>query len=187
MRKTKTLFIILSLLLAVSVAACGADDGLTARISELEAKNAQLQAQLNDLSARLEALEAPEQDTAPIEMPASAAMVLTSWQADGNALTITDAYAQVQLPSADAYVKHAELVLSRNSKEIGRQAITLGPGEGTGTQALSITGIQFPLPELIQDDQLELRLEVTLSDGQFLTAEGAAWYRDGGNLYLVVG
>lgn len=187
MPKNKILSIILTLLLALSLAACGGDDGLTTRISELEAKYAQLQAQLDDLSARLEALESPEQDTAPIEIPASAAMVLTGWQAYGNTLTVTDAYAQVQLPSADVYVKHAELVLSRNGSEIGRQPIALGPGEGTGTQALSITGVQFALPELIQDDQLELRLEVTLSDGQFLSAEGAAWYRDGENLYLVVG
>ena len=37
------------------------------------------------------------------------------------------------------------------------------------------------------DDYLDLRLEVTLSDGSLLTASGASWFKTAEGLFLVVG
>lgn len=153
------------------------------RLFELNRENESLQAQIDELSARLEALERAGAEA----LPASASVTFSGWESDGSTLTITDAYLLIQLPSADVSVETAALVLERNGVEIGRNTITLGTGEGLLTLALHVTGEEFALPALEQDDYLELRLEAALSDGQALTAEGAAWYRDGEDLYLVVG
>lgn len=116
-------------------------------------------------------------------------MLDTSEYADGK-LTLSGGYAQVQLPriaAGEASCKSAELVLTRDDQEIARQALTLGEGEGVMQYETDLTGISFSLPEMEDDQQLDLRMDVVLSDGQTMTSPGASWFYLDGDLLLAVG
>lgn len=116
-------------------------------------------------------------------------MLDTSEYADGK-LTLSGGYAQVQLPriaAGEAACKSAELVLTRDDQEIARQALTLGEGEGVMQYETDLTGISFSLPEMEDDQQLDLRMDVVLSDGQTMTSPGASWFYLDGDLLLAVG
>lgn len=117
-------------------------------------------------------------------------MLETSEFKDGK-LTLSGGYAQVQLPritagEAAAY-KSAELVLTFEEKEVSRQSLTLAEGEGAMQYEADLTGISFDIPDMADDQQLDLRLDVALSDGQVLTTPGASWFYLDGDLLLAVG
>ena len=84
-------------------------------------------------------------------------------------------------------LEKAQLVLYRNSEEVSRTDITLQPGEAPGSYELEISDQTVPLPELEEDDYLDLWLEVTLSDGRTLSTAGAGWFSSPDGLFLVVG
>lgn len=114
------------------------------------------------------------------------------WKADKKKLTISSGYIQVQMPQltmgSDAVtVDKAELVLKLSGEEAERQSITLPKGEGEGSYELAITDISFSMPKMDDDHQLDLWLEVVLSDGQTLSTCGGSWYYSNGNLVLAVG
>lgn len=119
-------------------------------------------------------------------------MFVEDWEAEDGKLAVTSGYIQVQTPristdgKAAAYTR-AELCFQLNGQEIDRQAITLPEGEGGGSYELALTGISFPIPELEDDYQLDLWLEVTLSNGETITCNGGSWYYFGGELNLIVG
>ena len=114
-----------------------------------------------------------------------------TWLDDGSAVTLASAYVQVQLPRLSAQgaltAEKAQLVLYRNSEEVSRTDITLQPGEAAGSYELELSGQSIPLPELAEDDYLDLWLEVTLSDGRTLSTAGASWFSGPDGLFLVVG
>ena len=119
-------------------------------------------------------------------------LVVTDWLENaGNSLVLTDAYAQVQLPqiSSDGTVEivSAEIVLRCNGTESIRIPIKLSPSEVAGSFDLTITDLQFPIPELNEGDALDLSLEVILSDGRRMSAFGITWRLENGKLTSTVG
>lgn len=150
-----------------------------------------------DGSRRQFALSTPENpvEDLPVYLESSLAsycnMMVDSWLDDGTAVTLTSAYIQVQLPRLSTEGKltaeKAQLVLYCNSKEVSRTDIMLQPGEGEGSFELELSDQTIPLPEMGEDDYLDLWLEITLSDGRTLSTAGASWYNSPDGLFLVVG
>lgn len=150
-----------------------------------------------DGSRRQFALATPENPVAdlPVYLESSLAsycnMMVDSWLDDGTAITLTSAYIQVQLPRLSAEgtltAEKAQLVLYCNSEEVSRTDIALQPGETAGSYELEISDQTVALPELADDDYLDLWLEITLSDGQTLSTAGAGWFNSPDGLFLVVG
>ena len=119
-------------------------------------------------------------------------LAIQDWtETSGVSLTLTDAYAQVQLPQVSAggtvTIATADLVLRRNGTEASRIPIQLAPSEVAGSFDLTIADLQIPMPELASSDILELSLEVTLSDGRHLNAFGITWALEDGKLSSAVG
>ena len=119
-------------------------------------------------------------------------IIVDGWEDEGGNLTITSGYAQIQLPrlsnEADgAAFQSTNLVLRLNGNPVESQLLDMPQGEGEGSYELVLSGNTFKMPELQDDYQLELILEVTLSDGQVLTASGGSWYYNAGEMFMVVG
>ena len=119
-------------------------------------------------------------------------LVVNNWSENsGESLTLTAAYAQVQLPriSADGAVEivTAELVLRLNGADCNRIPIQLTPSEVEGSLELTITDLKLPMPELQEGDALELCLEVTLTDGRHMNAFGISWRMEQGRIASAVG
>lgn len=119
-------------------------------------------------------------------------LMVSGWEADEDTLTLTDAHVQVNLPRLSAggempAVTSAALVMRLDTDEVDRKAVTLLTGEGEGSYELTLQNISFALPEMGQDDQVDLWLEVTLSDGQELVSASSGWYLGSNGLYLVAG
>ena len=107
-----------------------------------------------------------------------------------NAVTLTGAYAQVQLPQIQAQeltIASQELVLRLNGQIAARVPVVLSPSEVAGSYETAISDLHLPLPELKGGDSLELYLEVVLSDGRHLQAFGISWYLENGKLSATVG
>lgn len=159
----------------------------TATLVDLQAQNIQLQSQIDKLTTRLTgATEAP---TYSVD-DAYCNLIIGDYTAGDVQLALDTVYAQVQLPQTTGTpltIRRAELVLTLGENEVYQQDITLQPGESEGGYELTLTKVQLPLPELKTDQQLDLMLEVTLSDGQSLRSDSASWYTDGDNLYLIAG
>ena len=118
-------------------------------------------------------------------------LVESSKSTDGK-LTITAGTAQVQPPritneGETILCSEAALVLNFNGEEVSRSVLTLPqPGEG-GLYELSIADTKFDIPAMEDDQQLSLRLDVTLSNGQTLTDSNGTWTYIGGELLSAVG
>lgn len=122
-------------------------------------------------------------------LSAYASLVVEDWEHVEDRLTIVSGYGQVQLPQlteAQALsCTAAELRFCLNGQEIQRQSVAVP--EGSGSLQLELAGKQFTVPEMENDYQLDLWLEVTLSDGRQLTAVGASWFLIDGVLTMAVG
>ena len=81
----------------------------------------------------------------------------------------------------------AALVLTLDDQEISRISLTLIPTEVDGSFEQTLRGTPFEVGELADGQELKLRLEATLSDGQILTAVGTTWLCSGGELQGSVG
>lgn len=119
-------------------------------------------------------------------------MIVDTWDRNGEQLTITAGYVQVQLPriTADgstAELAGAELILKKAGQEVSRLPLTLPEGEGENSYELVLTDASFDIPEMQDDQQLDLHLVVNLSDGQVLSTTGCSWIYNAGELFLVVG
>lgn len=133
-------------------------------------------------------------DEALINMETSLAayanLVVEDWEHANGKLTIVSGYGQVQLPRLGGEnavtCTRAELSFRLNGQELERQSVAI-PETGGGTLQLELLGKQFSVPEMENDYQLDLWLEVTLSGGQQLTAVGASWFLIDGALTMAVG
>ena len=118
-------------------------------------------------------------------------MVLDGWETKEETLVLSGTYIQVQLPRLsaddDLSVESVQAVLTCNGEQVHTQPLTLEDGEGERSFEGNLTDLSLPLPELKEDDQLELFVEVLLSDGRKLTSSAASWFKNGGELYSVVG
>lgn len=123
-------------------------------------------------------------------LTAYANLVVENWEATDAALTVTSGYAQVQLPRLSASasdVASAALVLVLNGTELERQSLTMPAGEGEGSYELTLTGNSFSMPAMEDDYQLELQLQVSLSNGSTISVSGCSWFYNNGELIMVVG
>ena len=108
-------------------------------------------------------------------------------------LTILNGYAIVQAPRITANNENvacaqATLVLTLDGEEIGSVALTMAPGETDRSYDAGITDMSFTIPDTIGEGQeLTLRLDAVLTDGQTLTAQGGSWYLDNGSMANAVG
>ncbi len=119
-------------------------------------------------------------------------LTVSASQQDGGKLTITDGTIKVQLPMISnegetILCESAVLVLTFDGKEVGSALIGVGAPADGGVYDLSIAGTTFDVPDMEDDQRLELRLDVTLSNNQTLTALGGSWLYNDGNLLLAAG
>lgn len=111
---------------------------------------------------------------------------------DGN-LVIHGGTATVQAPritnnNENVACAQATLVLTLDGEELGSKALTMAPGEGERSYETSLADVSFSLPaEIGEDQQLALRLDAVLTNGQLLSAQGGAWYYLNGALTNAVG
>lgn len=191
MRNRQTLLSVLTLLCTLcsltlsTMAFLRADD--TAQVDELIAKNAELQCRIDQLTARL------SNTTEPTEAVLSAAfsnLVVDSYTADEDSLTVEKLYLQVHLPQSTTEavtIRRCSLVLEKGSDILYEQDISLLPGESEGSHELTLVNLQLPRPDMAAEDLLELRMEVTLSNDQLLHTDAASWYESADTLYLLAG
>lgn len=121
-------------------------------------------------------------------------LTLDSWLDQDNTLTVVTAYVQAQLPqlTADgnaATIEKAALSLKYQEQIYSSADITLDTGSGIGVGAYehTVTDVALAMPQMAEDECLELWLEVTLSDGQVLSSLGASWFQGADELFAVVG
>ncbi len=119
-------------------------------------------------------------------------MTVDSWFDKDGVLNLSLAYVQAQLPRLSASgslptVESAQLRLYYNGDPYSAVPITLESGEAEGAYALTVTGVELNMPQVAIDECLDLYLEITLSDGQTLTALGASWYGSSDGLFAVMG
>lgn len=135
-------------------------------------------------------------DETLIDMEASlnsyCSIVVTDCSFDGKWLTITNGQVQIQPPriangGETVLCSEAVLVLSRNGDIIDSVSLALPDPGVNGGYDLQITTSSFQIPEMEDDQQLALRLDVTLTNGQALTAPGGTWFYNDGQLLLAVG
>lgn len=111
---------------------------------------------------------------------------------EGNKLTISEGTATIQLPlitdeGATILCREAKLVLTFNGEDVDSVTLDVDEAPDAGTYTLSIAGIEFTVPAMEDDQQVELRLDVTLSNDQLLSAVGGSWFYNNGTLMLTVG
>lgn len=118
-------------------------------------------------------------------------LLVESSETNGSKLTITGGSVQIQPPqitnNGEAITcTEAVLVLSFDGEEAARKELTLLEAGASGAYDLSIADISFDIPAMEDDQQLSLRLDVTLSNGQTLTDSNGTWsYIDGGLISAV--
>lgn len=109
-----------------------------------------------------------------------------------DALTLTGGYVQVQAPKIrndgqEITCQEAVLTLSFNGEKIAKEELILQETDVIGGYELTLTDVSFKLPQMEADQQLSLQLDVTLSNGQTLTAPGGVWYYADAGLMGAVG
>ena len=82
----------------------------------------------------------------------------------------------------------ANLVMTLDGQEIGRIPLVMAPGEADRSYDATVTDLSFTVPEEIgEGQQLVLRLEAELTNGQTLTAQGGSWTAQDGIYSSTVG
>lgn len=119
-------------------------------------------------------------------------LLIEGSESDANKLTITSGTVQIQPPqirnNGEAVTcAEAALVLTFNGEEVGRKALDLPAADDTGAYEVPISGVAFDIPEMEDDNQLSLRLDVKLSNGYILTDANGTWSYIGGELLGIVG
>lgn len=111
---------------------------------------------------------------------------------EGSKLALASGKAQIQAPTItnDNEVitcAKSELVLMFNGEPLATKALTLNETETAGLFEAPLQNITFDVPEMEDDQQLDLYLNVTLSNGQVLSAFGGNWFYNNEGLLPVVG
>lgn len=119
-------------------------------------------------------------------------LIVEKWETANDMLNVSTGYIQVQTPrlSADGSTitpATTELVFKLNGEELERRAVTVPQGEAAGSYELALENAAFKMPAMEDDYQLDLWLEVTLSNGNTISVCGGSWYYNSGELLLVVG
>ena len=113
-------------------------------------------------------------------------------EATEDSLILTAGTARIQPPAIRndgqaVTCTEAQLVLTFNGEEVGRKALDLPAADDTGAYEIPISGVSFEIPEMEDDNQLNLRLDVTLSNGYMLSDASGSWSYMDGQLLGIVG
>lgn len=120
-------------------------------------------------------------------------LTLNDTALEGDNLTILSGYALVQAPritenSDNVACAQASLVLTLDGQEIASMPLTMAPGETDRSYDSTITDMSFTIPgDLSDGQQLMLRLDAVLTNGQTLTAQGGSWTAQNGVVANAVG
>ena len=185
MQKNKNLLALIALVCAVlalglSVFSLISLGGSQARVALLEQKNAYLQEQLNTLAAINNS----------ISSEAYCHLFVSDWEGDLPTLTLRNAVAQVTVTTSgnsELLVQSAQLVLRQDIREVSRLPVSLVAGDSNTSFEADLENVSFDLPQLEENGQVDLWLEVVLSDGQILLSPACGWYRSGTQLFMVAG
>ncbi len=184
MRKQKSLLSLIALVCAVlalglSVLSVSLILSSNSRLAALEQENKFLQQQLNTLSA---AQGQPSGD-------AYCNLMVHAWDADLHELLLTSSSAQVILPQSSSLdvIGSAHLVLRKGIEELERHSVALAASESAGVFEATVENVRFSLPELGENEQVDVWLEIVLSDGTVLLSPSCGWYRYGEELLMVAG
>ena len=109
-----------------------------------------------------------------------------------NKLTLTNCKVQVQVPlitneGTAITCQQAVLTLNLDAEEVAKAEVILEATETNGLFEAAISGMTFDVPAMEGEQQLELFLNVTLTNGQEMTAFGSSWVSGDGSLLPVVG
>lgn len=120
-----------------------------------------------------------------------ALLVENSESAEGK-LTLTAGTVRIMPPAIrndgqSITCSEAALVLTHNGEEVGRKALDLPAADDNGAYEFPIDSISFDIPQMDDDNQLNLRLDVTLSNGYKLSDASGSWSYIGGELLGIVG
>ena len=113
------------------------------------------------------------------------------WRMGDGQLLLDAGTAEVQLPTltangGTAQCSSARLMLLLDGEVLESRELTI-PEPEEGSLVMGVNGIAFELPEPEEGSQLELVLEIALSDGQILTCSGSSWYLLEGEWVQAVG
>lgn len=119
-------------------------------------------------------------------------LVVEQSSVENGELILSGGSIQVQAPTITndgqtITCKSVLLNLLLDGNATANQELTLEDTDDNGFYTLTISDIRFPLPEMEADQQLQLMLDVTLSNGQTLTAPGGIWYYNDTALMNAVG
>ncbi len=120
-------------------------------------------------------------------------VVVESFEFDGKWLSITGGTLQIQPPrivnqGQSITCSEAILILDLNGEEATRTALDLTAElSEDGSYSMELKDLAFEVPALEDDQQLSVRLEVTLSNGQSLSAAGGPWFYNAGSLMMGAG
>ena len=124
-----------------------------------------------------------------LNVPTDTTLVVDSSSLTAGKLTIAAGTVQVRVPqiSNDGQpitVTEAALALTLNGEEVSSRKLDLTAESG---YELPLADITLDVPELENDQQVALNLNVTLSNGQTLTASGGTFYYNDGEMLASVG
>ena len=117
-------------------------------------------------------------------------LFVEDWTQEDGRLSLVTGYAQVQLPRIGGRTvdyQSSELVLRLGDAELQRVPVEMPKGEAEGSYEIVLQNVDFDMPEIEDEQQLDLWLEVTLDNGKSLTYNGCSWFYADGNLTLAVG
>lgn len=120
-------------------------------------------------------------------------LVISSTASADGRLTVQEGTATVQTPritddGQTITCSEVRLVLSNGGADVDSTPLTLEPDATAGVYTLALSNVSLTIPTGLEEDaELRLRLDVTLSNGQFLTAPGATLYYYDGTLLPAVG
>lgn len=111
---------------------------------------------------------------------------------EGSKLTLTSCKVQVQAPTITnegetISCQDATLVLSFNGEELATAVLTMEQTDTAGLSEATVSGMTFTIPEMTENQKVELTLNATLTNGQTLSAFGGDWVCNEEGILPVVG
>lgn len=110
----------------------------------------------------------------------------------GSNLTLTAGKVQVQAPAITndgnaITCQEVTLILSYNGQELSKETLTLAETDTSALYEADLAGISFNIPQMEDDQKVELTLNAVLSNGQTLSSYGGNWIYNAEALLPVVG
>ena len=120
-------------------------------------------------------------------------LTLNDTALEGGSLTILSGYALVQAPritenSDNVACAQANLVVTLDGQEVANTPLVMAPGEADRSYDATITDLSLPVPgEIGEGQQVVLRLDAVLTNGQTLSVQGGSWTVENGGIANAVG